>query len=339
FIMLDSDEVLSVKEPKPEYLASIDWYTLDQLKKMVGKEGETFYSEEMTVKTRFGEYRVTGALFTAESYNEYLARLVDAITSNISKIGVRSRKNFPVMQIQHPTLVKIIDEFIRRRLFKQDFDPFVDENWRILMLSKQGIVKHILEQISEIIYDMQKNVNIEDAVVRKHFFSEVDSLKMRERYSLPIAKTIYERLPYPSVKGGFEKEFMLFCDTDSKTEAFVKINEHYHDFAHLKYIRSDGLLASYSPDFLVKAGGTLYVVETKATKDVKNPDVVQKQRAATDWVKKINELKPEGRGGCEWKYVLLSEKAFYSMRELGADVIEILEHTQITVEQAWGKLF
>ena len=44
------------------------------LKQMVPKGGEVFFSEEMTVKTRFGDYMVSADLFSAQSYNEFLGR-------------------------------------------------------------------------------------------------------------------------------------------------------------------------------------------------------------------------------------------------------------------------
>jgi type III restriction enzyme len=71
---------------------------------------------------------------------------------------------------------------------------------------------------------------------------------------------------------------MLFCDNDSQVEAFLKISENYHDFAHLNYIRTDGTLSFYFPDFMVKTPDQIYLVETKAQKDVKDENVLPKQR-------------------------------------------------------------
>ena len=70
----------------------------------------------------------------------------------------------------------------------------------------------------------------------------------------------------------------------------MKISEHHHKFAHLKYIRIDGIISSYCPDFIVKIGDDIYIVETKAQKDVNQENVQQKQKGAFDWIKKINEL-------------------------------------------------
>ena len=120
--------------------------------------------------------------------------------------------------------------------------------------------------------------------------------------------------------------------------AFVKINEHYHDFANIMYIRDDGLLAHYFPDFIVRIGEKIYLVETKAEKDLNNVNVKQKRLATIDWVNKVNELKPEDRMNCIWNYVLLGESTFYGMSEKGATTQEILEYAKLTKAKIKGTL-
>ncbi len=337
-IMQDKEEVLQVMEPSAEYLTKFDWYSLDQLKKMVPKEGESFISEEVTVKTRFGEYRVAGDLFTAKSYNEFLAKIIKVITGTFEITGRRA-KDYPFMQINNVILVKVIDDFIRLRLFNGPFDPFADNNWRVLLLSQAGITQHIIKEVSQTIYDMQNNIRVEDAVVMKRYFSEIDEKKMRENFSLPITKTIYQRLPYPSNKGELERNFMVYCDGDAQVESFLKINDKYHLFAHFNYIRTDGMLSAYHPDFILKIGTDMYLVETKAQKDVKDANVKQKELGALERLKKINELNPEDRMGCEWHYVLLGETTFYTMRDKGASIKEIMEFSKLTRQKVEGSLF
>jgi len=81
--------------------------------------------------------------------------------------------------------------------------------------------------------DMQQMVDVSEAKVEKKYFSMIPELRMRENYSLPIVKTVYEKLPYPSNKGGFEKAFMEATDNDAKVEAMMKINDYYHNFANI----------------------------------------------------------------------------------------------------------
>ncbi len=100
-----------------------------------------------------------------------------------------------------------------------------------------------------------------------------------------------------------------------------------------------GVLTPYYPDFIVKIGASVYLVETKAQKDVKDPNVRQKELGAIDRLKKINELKLEDRMGCEWSYALLGETTFYSMRDRGASIKEILEFSKLTKERIEGRWF
>ena len=337
-VVQDKEELLQIAETEAGYFTGFEWYELGKLKGMVSKE-EVFVSEEMTVKTRFGDYKVNADLFTAKSYNEFLSKLVGVITTTFAKIGQRTIKDFPVMQVNNSYLIGLIDNFIRDGLFKEPFDPFEDNNWRVLLLSQAGITQHLVKELSKIIYDMQNNINVHEAVVIKKYFSEVPELKMRENYSLNITKTIYERLPYPSNKGELEKNFMLFCDSDAQVNSLLKINEHYHYFAHLSYIRTDGMLSAYHPDFMVKTDSSVYLVETKAAKDMNDPNVRQKELAELDWLKKINELNPDDRMGCEWSYVLLGENTFYSLRDKGASVQEIMEFAKLTKQKTSKTLF
>lgn len=336
-IISDKEEILTLGELKIDNYQPLPW-TLDQLKSMVSTYGdEVFYSEEMTVKTRFGDYRVSQELFNAKSYNEFLSKMLQAITNNLARVGGHS--SYPVMQVNQVELVKIIDEYIKTKLFNQPFNPQEGNNWRVLMISRVGILEHIMKEISQSIYDMQNNIDVIDATVKKEYFSSVPTLKMRENFSLNIRKSIYEKTAYPSNKGEFEKAFLLAMDSDSEVERCMKINENYHTFAHLKYIRTDGLLSSYYPDFIAKIGENIYLIETKAEKDVDNANVKQKQKGALDWCKKINELPSDDRMNSVWKYSLLDDTTFYAMYDKGASIQEILEYCKLTNGKIEGKLF
>lgn len=338
-ILKDSEEefgeiVLDIETMKPFTL-----YSVNQLEKFVVREGEVFYSEEMTVKTRFGEYSVKGDILSAKSYNEYISKLVAAINNALVNIGGRRGRIFPFMQINLTLLAKTLDQFIRTKLFGQEFNPFVNNNWKVLLVAKAGIIEHLIKEMSEAIYRMQQKIDITEAVVVKNYFSEVPELRMRESYCLDIQKTIYQKQSYPSNKGGFERDFMLYLDPQSDTQAFIKINEHYHEFAKILYVRTDGLLAPYSPDFLVKTESGMYIVETKAQEHLSVDNVRQKQRAAVDWVERANRLKPEDRINKEWSYVLLGENTFYSLSQRGATPSDMFEYAKLKKSEVVGELF
>ena len=162
---------------------------------------------------------------------------------------------------------------------------------------------------------------------------------MRENFALNIQKSIYEKTAYPSNKGEFEKNFLEFADSDSEVEKLIKINENYHNFAFLRYIRTDGLISSYCPDFIVKVKDIIYLIETKAQKDINNDNVKQKQKSALDWCKKINNLPQEERMNSIWQYVLLDDNTFYAMKTQGASTKDICEYCKLTNAKISDSLF
>ena len=329
---------------KPEIITAkwepFKFFTLKQLKEFVGNaKGEKFFAEEIIVKTRFGEYHVSTDLFSASNYNDFWVKLLDGITSNLRRIGSSSRKQFPVLCVNKVSLIKMLDKYIRRELFGEEFNPLTDNNWRVLMLAENGITAHIMRQISQVIYDMQHNITVNEAIVNKRWFSEIPTLKMRENYSLDIKKSIYQKTKYPSNKGLFEKSFLEFADRDSAVERLVKIDENYHTFATLHYIRTDGLLSNYYPDFMVKFAQDIFLVETKAEDSLDNANVRQKQKSALDWCKQISALPEPERMNCIWHYALLDDATFTSLSQNNASLMEILRYSELTQHKVKEGLF
>jgi len=98
------------------------------------------------------------------------------------------------------------------------------------------------------------------------------------------------------------------------------------------------LLAHYYPDFLVKVNNSIYLVETKAERDLNNPDVLQKRKSTLEWIEKINQLNEIDRDNSKWKYVLLGEKTFETLTENGANTKELLEYALMTRGKVKGTL-
>ena len=161
---------------------------------------------------------------------------------------------------------------------------------------------------------------------------------MREVYSFETRKTIYKRFGYPANSGGYEQRFGEFLDNDAKVESFLKIDEYKHYFAKVPYMREDGMLAWYSPDFIVKTQEHIYIIETKATEAASQANVRAKQIAATEWCERINALEEGDRMNREWKYALLREDMFYSFGGTGADIEDICERNLLSKGNILGVL-
>lgn len=311
-------------------------YPLPLLRKFLAKEGETFVSQESLTKTTFGKYKVTANLFNASGYNEYLQKLLKVVTLRFENCR---RQGFPTIQINGAQTVQVMDWYIREKLFSLPFDPFQGSDWKIL-LAKDGIVtKHIVEQFAVAIYKMQNRLTTIDAEVSHTDFSSLKAIKMRESYSMEVQKCIYPRLGYPSHGGGLEKAFIEFLDRDAEVERFLKINENGHSFAIIFYVRKDGLMATYHPDFIVATAEKVYLIETKGDDKVDDVNVRQKQTATVEWIKKINALEPGDRMNRTWEYVLVGESVFYSLSGSGATITDICNMCKVSYSVATGNLF
>lgn len=335
-ILHDSIDEFEDAEIDLDDLEPFTMYPLPLLRKFLAKEGETFVSQESLTKTTFGKYKVTANLFNASGYNEYLQKLLRVVTLRFENCR---RQGFPTIQINGVQTVQVMDWYIREKLFSAPFNPFQGNDWKIL-LAKDGIVtKHIVEQFAVAIYKMQNRLTTINAEVSHTDFSSLRAIKMRESYSMEVQKCIYPRLGYPSHGGGLEKAFIEFLDRDAEVERFLKINENGHSFAIIFYVRKDGLMATYHPDFIVATGDKVYLIETKGDDKVDDVNVRQKQTATVEWIKKINALEPGDRMNRTWEYVLVGESVFYSLSGSGATITDICNMCKVSYSVATGNLF
>ena len=336
-ILHDAEEELQEITISPNDLPPFTAFSLDTLRHFLATDGETFVSQDVISRTQFGNYRVDANLFTAESYNEYLQKLLRIVTMRMDK--ERRKGGFPMIQIDGARIVALVDVYIRTRLFGEPFNPFQGNDWKIL-LAKNGVVtQHIVGELARAIFKMQMATTTTQAVVHQIAFSTVKVLRMRESYSQPLQKTIYERVPYPSHGGGLEKAFAQFLDKDSSVEAFLKIDETQHAFAIVYYIRNDGMLAPYHPDFIVKTKDKVYIIETKGNDKIDDKNVRLKQQSTLQWLRRVNALPQEERMGRQWEYVLLSEDNFYSLSGSGATLEDICIRCHVSTSAATGDLF
>ena len=330
-ILRESEELLEMPMPDVSRMESFYAYTLEQLRRYLATDGETFVSQAVAMKTTFGKFNVKADLFTAESYREYLQKLLRTVTH----LQVH---NMPLIQIGEAMLIQTLDKYIRTRLFGQAFDPFNGNDWKILLAQNGVVTQHIVKVMASALYDLQQQVQTTEAEVEETRFSSVEKIPVREQYSQQFQKTIYTRTAIPSHGGGLEKAFMEFVDCDGQVERWIKISETRHRFATITYMRTDGLLATYHPDFLVATAGKIYMVETKGQDKVRDRNVQQKRRAAVEWCDKINTLPSDKRDNREWEYVLIGENDFYGLSLNGATFEDICQRCRISASVAQGEL-
>lgn len=270
---------------------------------------------------------------TATGYNDYLSRITTRVTEAIGRTFVattqqyNSRAKYPIMQTHKAVIAGWIDRYIRERLFGTSFDPFANENWRVLLVG--DVSADIAGVFSTALVEAQESLPVSDAVVELRSVSELATIKVRASTAVDVTKCVFAKLRVAARSGGLERLFIEWADADAKVEALIKIDEYGHLFLRRPYLKSDGMPAQYSPDFLVWTDNSIYVVETKAQSSISDENVRRKQRAALAWVDQINELQPELRSERMWFYVLLGEETVRSWRDKGASASELLAHARV----------
>lgn len=330
-ILRDADEELRQPSINPLELSASP-YPLDLIIKTVGK-GDRFVSHDAETGTQYGDYRVDGGVLTATGYNDYLSRMTTRITEALGRTMTKSQSKynentkFPILQAYRPLLTGWLDSYIRHRLFGQEFDPLAEENWRVLLLD--DIAHSIAGTFATKLVGLQDSQVVASAEVQHRSLSEVTTIPVRGSTAEEVNKCIYPKLPIPSQGGGLERRFIRWADKDSGIEALAKVHEYRHDFLRRPYLKADGMLAQYSPDFLIRTPFTIYVVETKAQSALSDENVQRKQKAALAWCEQVNELPEEQRDGREWAYVLLGESIVNEWHKKNASLTDLLNYARL----------
>ena len=324
FILSEADETLDHAPIEVSTLSGFSAMGREKLAELIGK-GDTFTSQDLQSSTLFGDYRVNGAMMNVGGYNELLARQTRRISQGLSRPLPKSSltaDNRPYMQVNTVALAASIDDYIRDFLFDAGFEPFDDENWRLLLL--QPVFDHIVKVFALALVKAEETGSLGETEVRHRRLSEVMRVPLRESASMDVGKCIYTHQGWPARSGGLEHAFIEWAQADGGVQAFCKLSETRHDFARLRYVRDDGLPGFYFPDFLVRTESTIYLAETKAQQQVNHPNVQRKLKAAAAWCERINGLSAELRDGRTWRYALVGESLFFDWKDKGARMEELL---------------
>lgn len=329
-VLRDAEEVIREREFSIEDMRPCP-LPLADVGKITG-QGTKFIGVAVPSGTRFDPYTVSGELFPATSYNDYIRRIVTRASALLAEPltarHTKKEKKYPVMQVGEARTAALVDRYIRERLFGGRFDPFAGEQWRMLFL--KDVCEHILREVGRAIATLQEMEPVGEPEVMERKLSEAGELRMRESLSLPTVKTMYERTAFPGRSGGLEKAFIEFADTDASVEAFAKLWMDKHYFVRFRYVSAEGMIRFYYPDFLVRTvGGDTFIVETKADDQAGSPNVERKKIAALAWCDRINALPAEYRSNSTWHYVLLTEELFYSWRDRGGSVADLLAYAKL----------
>ena len=144
----------------------------------------------------------------------------------------------------------------------------------------------------------------------------------RRDYRVPFEKN-KKSLVKKYIFTGFTKSYYMTYKFDSSTELdFAFLLEHDSDV--LKWIRpvpnqfkiywANGA-HQYEPDFVVETDSTIYMIETKADKNIEDEDVQSKKESAERYCQIVSEYTSKN-GGKPWQYAIIGESDFEKTHQL-----------------------
>ncbi|WP_031430156.1 DEAD/DEAH box helicase family protein [Methylomicrobium agile] len=328
FILHEAEAWLEHRELAIGKLPPFSALSPAQLKAMLGK-GDAFVSRDLQSSALFGDYRIDGAVIKVTGYNDFLSRLTRRLAQALSRpLPKGSRIAAPYQQVNTAELAGWLESYIRERLFGRPFEPFDGENWRLLLL--QPVVDHITRVMAPALLEAAQTHAGSTGEVHYRRLSELNQWPMRESCSLAVDKCIYPRLPYAARNGDLEKALIEWANLDDSVRAFCKISATRHDFAKRRYVREDGVFAFYAPDFLLRTGQAVYLVETQAQAQISSPNAQRKLTAAAAWCERINALPGKERSHLTWHYAPLGESLFYEWRHKGERLAELCDFARLS---------
>lgn len=192
--------------------------------------------------------------------------------------------------------------FIRDRLFDNapvDLDdPVVLRN-----LSESYAAKAVIESFKQAVNALTVrdagSSRIEDTIRLR----DTRPFRTENREYLPAKRSIFNKVVPEAVGGGFELKFARFLDDAPDVIAFAK--NYLAVGFKIDYVRANGELSNYIPDFLVKApDGTVWIIETKGRAEL---DLPQKMERLRQWCEEATAATQDGPA---YRFVYVDQGGF-----------------------------
>lgn len=253
--------------------------------------------------------------------------------------AVAMRGNEPILTAKQVEIVRLIDDYVSEYCFGESIDFTKQENYSVLNYTL--VFDHIVQTVHKVIVKLMEGYKYETKGIWGKL-SEVPRLMMRESKSVKTDKSIYPWIGYQIKGGGFERDFMLnILNPSAEVISYAKLDRRHK--LKITYRDETRILRNYEVDFIAKTKDRVYLVETKADRDLNMPNVMVKVRAATAWCEQASTVTPppEFQQPKEWEYLILSEGLFKDNMGLGFEAFVPLCQglRDAIIAQANGKLF
>lgn len=214
-----------------------------------------------------------------------------------------------------------------------DYGATADLLYSLIGSAKEHFLTYLTEAETEkVMRDRQKTIaEIIYRQMKDHFFQEETDFKAKEMRPFSRIETSFgskfksdeiyplnAAIPVSEVRskvfGGFKKACHTLYKFDCNTERiFAVVLET--DKIVLKWMRPSpkqfniyygpGGCSRYEPDFIVETADQIFMVETKASNELKDPAVIEKAKAAQAYCQAASKWNADHEGK-PWSYVLIS---------------------------------
>ena len=136
---------------------------------------------------------------------------------------------------------------------------------------------------------------------------DVRPFRTQHREWLPVQRSVFNRIVGEPGAGGLELRFARFLD---QAEGVVSFAKNYLAVGFkLDYVKSDGDLSTYTPDFIAKdTDGTVWIIETKGREEL---DLPRKMARLAQWCSDAT-LASGAAGGPAYRFVFVDQERFDS---------------------------
>ena len=190
-----------------------------------------------------------------------------------------------------------VKEFIQNQLFGEPVD--LDSPNTLRNLAEPAATKTVIEILKRAINDLTIQDKGEAQISETIRLRDMRPFVVKEQRYLTSEKSVFNRI---TGDNQLERDFASFLDKSPEVVSFAK--NYFAVGFKLDYVKADGNIANYYPDFFVKlTDGRVIIAETKGREDV---DVDPKTRRLAQWCEDINTVQSD----IVYDFVYVDEDSF-----------------------------
>lgn len=274
---------------------------------------------------RFGNQKILYREFTAEEQRQIVFKKIatDEVshTTDLDSLNVndyRSVIGYFAQQVMRDLrlfsgfdiLFSKVKEFVREELFDRVVDLEDTNTLRNLseLVATRTVQESFKKAINELTVMDKGEAEIRDTIKLR----ETRPFMAKQQGYVVSRKSVFNRIIGDS---HFELEFASFLENCPDVISYAKnfLAVHFK----LDYVKSDGDISNYYPDFLVKLpGNNVVIVETKGHVDI---DVPLKMERLRQWCDDVNKVKHDN----QFDFVYVNQESFE--RDRPADFTTLMD--------------